>query len=207
MAINVYFVVMPVVTVNMEPSGVLQLCPGSNITFVCTNNQTGFIVWRSFEQDSPDGDSFIFFNQENTIDMVQLLSGSFAVVLISASPLISTATLTNNFGPQLNGTNLTCSSTTSKIPSPSNGDYALLILKGTRCIHSLFIMFFSVWVCVWEREGDGDGARERDEDGEREGQGDEDGESLQHTTANYSNRLHCSRRLLYTPMQVIIIVM
>ena len=155
MPINMYVVAMPVATVNLEPHGVLQLCPGSNITFVCTNNQTNFIVWRSFEQDSPDGDSFIFFNQVSTIDMVQLLSGSFAVVLISASPLVSTATLTKNFGPQLNGTNLTCSSTTSTNPSPSNGDYALLILKGTRCIHSLFIIFFSVCVCV--REGDRDG--------------------------------------------------
>ena len=27
-------------TVTMEPSGVLQLCPGSNVTFTCTNNQT-----------------------------------------------------------------------------------------------------------------------------------------------------------------------
>ena len=128
------FVVTPVATVNLEPSGVLQLCPGSNITFVCTNNQTTFIVWRSFEQDYPDGHVYIF-NQNGSVDMVEYFIGSFALVLISANPLVSTATLTKNFGLQLNGTNLTCSSTTSKNPSPSKGDYAALILKGTQCIY------------------------------------------------------------------------
>ena len=139
MPINMHVVVMPVATVNLEPHGVLHLCPGSNITFVCTTNQMNFIVWRSFqlEQDYPDGNP-CFFNPFSEVDMVKCYSGSFAVVLISASPLISTATLKNNLGSQLNGTNLTCSSTTSTIPSPSNGYYALLILKGTRCIHSLF---------------------------------------------------------------------
>ena len=141
--------VMSLSTVNLEPSGVLQLCPGSSITFVCTNDQTGVLAWRSFEQDYPDGDPY-FFNDGNAVNMVERFSGSFTVVLISTSPLISTATLTNNFGPQLNGTNLTCSSTTSISHSPSQSDYAVLILKGTR--YNGFVsqpcLFVCVFVCV-----------------------------------------------------------
>ena len=125
------FVVTPVATENLEPSGVLQICPGSSITFVCTNNQTNFLVWRSFKQDYPDGNLFIF-NIGSQVDM-QYLSGSFTLVLISVSPLVSTATLKENFGFQLNGTNLICSSTTSTNPLPSEGDYAILIVKGTQC--------------------------------------------------------------------------
>ena len=116
-------------TVNLEPSGVLQLCAGSNITLVCTNDQTRVLAWRSFEHDYPDGDPY-FFNDGSPLDIARS-SGSFAVVLVSASPLISTATLTNNFGPQLNGTNLTCSSTTYSTLPPAETEYAVLILKGT----------------------------------------------------------------------------
>ena len=132
-------------TVNLEPSGVLQLCPGSDITFVCTNNQTIFLVWRSFEQNYSDGDPYLF-TYGSQVDMVEFFIGSFAVVLISASPLISTATLTKNFGLQLNGTNLTCSSTTSTNPSPSERDYAVLILKGTRS--SYMQGLFLVCLCM-----------------------------------------------------------
>ena len=117
---------------NLEPSGVLKLCPGRNIKFVCIS-QSKVLAWRSFEQDYPDGDPY-FFNDGSDVDMVERSSGSFTVVLISANPLLSTATLTNNFGLHLNGTNLTCSSTTATKPSPSQPqrDYAVLTLKGTR---------------------------------------------------------------------------
>ena len=118
-------------TVNLEPSGVLQLCPGSNITFVCTNNVTSVLAWRSFEQDYPDGDPY-FFSDGSEVDMAACCSGSFTVVLLSVNPLVSTATLTNNFGLQLNGTNLTCSSTTYKNTLPSETEYAVLILKGAQ---------------------------------------------------------------------------
>ena len=137
------FVIMP--TVKLEPSGVLKLCPGSNITFVCTNTHTAVLAWRSFEQDYPDGDPY-FFNDGSAVDMVERFSGSFTIVLISTSPLTSTATLTNNFGSQLNGTNLTCSSTTSTTPSPSERDCAILTLKGTR-IH-LVCMSVCVFACL-----------------------------------------------------------
>ena len=137
--------VISIATVNLEPSGVLQLCPGSNIMFVCTNNQTGVIAWRSFEQDYPDGDPY-FFSDFSPVDMAEHFSGSFAVVLISVSPLILTATLMNNFGLQQNGTNLTCSSTISTKPSPADRDYAVLILKGARNIYKRFNYF--VCVCV-----------------------------------------------------------
>ena len=141
--------IMSVATVNLEPSGVLQLCPGSNITFVCTNNQTIFLVWRSFEQGHPEGDPY-FFNTGSEVDMVEHFSGSFAVVLISTNPLISTATLTKNFGLQLNGANLTCFSTTSTNPSPSDWDYAVLTLKGTQntCTVLFSFFFLSVHVCM-----------------------------------------------------------
>ena len=115
--------------VNLEPSGLLQLCPGSNIAFVCTNNHTSVLAWRSFEQDHPDGDPY-FFNDGSDVDMMERSSGSFTVVLLSTSPLVSTATLTNNFSLQKNGTNLTCSSTTSTKTLPSQRDYAVLIHKG-----------------------------------------------------------------------------
>ena len=134
-------------TVNLEPSGILQLCPASNITFVCTNNQTKVLAWRSFEQDYPGGDPY-FFNDGSDVDMVERFSGSFAVVLISTSPLVSTATLTNNFGPQLNGTNLTCSSTTSTNPMPSERDYALLILKGARDALFIYTNVYSLCECI-----------------------------------------------------------
>ena len=122
---------MSVATVNLEPSGVLQLCPGSNITFVCTNTQTTALAWRSLEQDYPEGEPQ-FFNNISKIDMMEHLSGSFAVVLLSANPLISTATLTKNFDLHLNGTNLTCSSSTYSTLPPAETEYAALILKGTR---------------------------------------------------------------------------
>ena len=115
--------------VNLKPSGVLKLCPGSNVAFVCTNNQTSVLAWRSFEQDHPDGQPY-FFNYGSEVDMMERSSGSFTVVLLSVIPLVSTATLTNNFGLQHNGTNLTCSSTTSTNTSPLQRDYAVLILKG-----------------------------------------------------------------------------
>ena len=121
--------VMTLATVNLEPSGVLQLCPGSSITFVCTNNQTIVLAWRSFEQDYPEGEPH-FFSNVSKIDMTEYFSGSFAVVLVSASPLISTATLTEDFHLQLNGTNLTCSSNTFTNPPPTETEYAVLILKG-----------------------------------------------------------------------------
>ena len=117
-------------TVNLEPSGVLKLCPGSNIEFVCTNTQTGVLAWRSFEQDDSNGDPY-FFNSDSPVGWMELFSGSFEVVLISTSPLTSTATLTENFSSKLNGTNLTCSSTTLLNTLPSERDYAILTLKGT----------------------------------------------------------------------------
>ena len=123
------FVIMP--TVNLEPSGVFKLCPGSNIKFACTS-KSSVLAWRSFEPNGdPSGDPY-FFNDGSDVDMAERSTGSFAVVLISTSPLLSTATLKNNFGLHLNGTNLTCSSTTSTTLSPSERGYALLILKGTR---------------------------------------------------------------------------
>ena len=136
---------------NLEPSGVLQLCPGSSITFVCTNNQTTVLAWRSFEQDYPEGDPH-FFNQDSELDMKEQFSGSFAVMLVSASPLISKATLTNKFGLQLNGTNLTCSSTAKIKPPPSKTEYAVLILKGNYPEYSvcLYKCTLGVHVCVCE---------------------------------------------------------
>ena len=131
------FATMTVAKVMLEPSGVLKLCPGSNVTFVCTNNQTPILAWRAFEQDYPEGEPH-FFSNVSKIDMMKYFSGSFTVVLISVSPLISTATLTNNFDFQLNGTNLTCSSTTSSIRFPEKVEYAVLVLKGTG-IHGYFL--------------------------------------------------------------------
>ena len=65
---------------------------------------------------------------------MEQFSGSFTVMLVSVSQLISTATLKNNFGLQQNRTNLTCSSTTSTNPMPADVEYAILILKGTLCV-------------------------------------------------------------------------
>ena len=131
-------------TVNLEPSGVLQLCSGGNITFVCTNNvnQSELLAWRAVDENHPDGDPYFFTNTDE-VD-IERFSGGFTLLLKSRSPLVSTATLTNIFSPQQNGTNLTCSSTTASRPSPSKADYAVLILKGTQ-----YILFFScVCVCI-----------------------------------------------------------
>ena len=130
---------MSVATVNLEPSGVLQLCPGSNAVFVCTNNQTSVLAWRSFEQGYPQGDPY-FFSNSDSIDMIKRSSGSFTVVLISTSPLTSTATLTSNFGLQINGTNLTCSSTILPEESPPQREYAVLILKGARNTRFIYLL-------------------------------------------------------------------
>ena len=127
---------------------------------VCTNNQTDLLAWRSFEQDYPDGEKH-FFTDKSKIDMKTHFSGSFAVVLISASPLISTATLTKNFDLQLNGTNLTCSSTTSTILPPTKTEYAVLILKGKR--NTGFIFLLNEHASVRVR-----GGRERERKRERE---------------------------------------
>ena len=133
--------------VNLEPSGVLQLCSGGNITFVCTNNQSSLLVWRGFSQNDHKGNPYYFTNT-STLDLERFI-GNFTLLLKSTSPMVSTATLTNSFGPQQNGINLSCSETTSSNPSPSQGDYAVLTLKG-----GLYILFsfLCVFVCGREKE-------------------------------------------------------
>lgn len=137
--------------VNLEPSGILQLCPGSNITFSCTNNQSAVIAWRAFDENHPDGNP-IFFSTFSVVDMRQLVSGIFTVTLQSLSPLVLTATLTNSFNPQQNGTLLFCSNTVSSTPSPSQMEIATLLLRGNfQC--SMFLACVRVcmgWLVVYE---------------------------------------------------------
>ena len=118
---------------NLEPSGILQLCPGAaNISFVCGNDDpsSNLLTWRAYDQNHDNGGLHVF-RPSSALDTEQS-SGIFTVVLNSKYPLMSTATLTNNFDSQQNGTNLTCGDTTST-PSTSQGDFAFLILRGT-CI-------------------------------------------------------------------------
>ena len=127
---------------NLEPSGILQLCPGAaNITFVCTNDDpsSDMLTWRVYDQNHVNG--FLYVFASSSALHTEQSEGIFTVVLNSKNPLMSTATLTNNnFDPQQNGTNLACANTTSSTPSPSQGDFAFLILKGT-CIYWLYIVF------------------------------------------------------------------
>ena len=124
-------------TVNLKPSGVLQLCPGSNVMLVCTNNQSSVLAWRAFDENNhPEGDP-CFFSDQSKIDMIECTSGSFTILLISTSPLVSTATLKNKFDPQQNGTILVCSSTVSPNPSPSQMENAILTIKGTLYMYVL----------------------------------------------------------------------
>ena len=118
--------------VNLEPFGVLQLCPGSNITFVCTmdTNQSHILYWQAFDQDNTNGDSYVYFIF-STVDMNQQSIGSFMLLLKSTSPLVSTATLTNGFNLDQNGTILVCASTNNSMSSPSQMKEAKLILNGT----------------------------------------------------------------------------
>ena len=136
-------------TVNLEPSGVLQLCPGSNITFVCTNNQSAVIAWSAYDENyDPDGDP-CFFSVQSKIGMTGCTSGNFTILLISTSPLVSTATLKNKFDPQQNGTILVCSNTLSSNPSPSQMENAVLTLKGTQyAVYGSFLVCVCVCVCL-----------------------------------------------------------
>ena len=131
----------------MEPSGLLRLCPGANITFVCTSDPSStLLTWRAYDQNHENGDSYFFYTN-SALDTEQT-SGIFTLLLNSNNPLMSTATLTNNFDPQLNGTNLTCANTTSTTPSPSQGDFALMILSGTGCILYIYFSLVCALVCV-----------------------------------------------------------
>ena len=116
----------------LEPSGVLQLCPGSNITFVCTvdNNQSNVLKWQAFDQDHPNGDSHFYTTFNTGVNMNQQFIGIFTLLLKSMSPLVSTATLTNGFNLEQNGTVIVCASTLS-LPSPSEMREAELIMNDT----------------------------------------------------------------------------
>ena len=84
-------------------------------------------------------------------------------MLISTSPLISTATLTNYFGSQSNGTNLTCSSTTSSALPPTKTEYAVLMLKGNGNTMFIWLVNEHASVSVHERKRE----REVEKEGER----------------------------------------
>lgn len=118
-------------TVNLEPFGVLHLCPGSNITFTCTVSldQAELLSWRAFDENHPDVTPR-FFHINDDPGLEYAYAEFFTLFLVSTSPLVSTATFTNGFGPQQNGTNLTCANTVSSNLSPSKGDYAFLTVKG-----------------------------------------------------------------------------
>ena len=127
--------------VTMEPSGVLQLCPGSSVTFSCTNNQTQFIFWGISHNSLPDGPELNPFSSGD-VGMPRFVK-NFTFVLISTNPLVSTVTFTNKFNPQQNGTTLVCTGTLVANPSASLMDDATLILKGI-----LYAVSLSVCVCI-----------------------------------------------------------
>ena len=114
--------------VNLEPSGLVQLCPGSNITFVCRVSQSDILTWENHVQGHPDEEQQIL-STGTDVD-VEFDSGRFTILLKSTSPLVSTATLKNSFNSQQNGTILVCTSTLNPVPPPSEMESAILALKG-----------------------------------------------------------------------------
>ena len=112
--------------VNLEPSGLLELCPGSNITFVCSTKQSPILVWKNYIQDHPDKHSHIYTAFSTGLETD---SGSFALLLKSKSPLVLTATLKNGFSSEQNRTILACASTVAD-PTPSQTENATLVFKG-----------------------------------------------------------------------------
>lgn len=132
-------------TVKLQPSsGTLELCPGSPVTLVCTINvmQASVLYWRVTENNNPIWKSKYFTNASNTD--VEYTIGSFTVTLVSRNPLISTATLTNKFDYQHNGTEVTCKSTLSPTPSPASVASAVITLKGT-CAGIMHACEWQVW--------------------------------------------------------------
>ena len=114
--------------VNLEPSGLVQLCPGSNITFVCSPSHSTIITWHNYVQGHPDRNSLIVtagFDVDLEFD-----SGSFTILVKSTSPFVSTATLRKAFNSQQNETILVCSIALNFVPTPSEMENATLTLKG-----------------------------------------------------------------------------
>ena len=143
-------------SVNLEPSGTLKLCPGSSITFVCTiiQSQSPFIVWRVIDENHPKGDLH-FFTKTDNVSTTERFVGNFSIALISTSPLVSTATLTDGFNLEQNETMLACSDTLSLNQSPSQVENATLILKGT-----FVYTFVCVSLCLLVREREREGGNQ-----------------------------------------------
>ena len=134
--------------VNLEPSDVLELCPGSSMTFTCTNNDSSLLEWQVFNKTHPNGEAFVF-TPSSTLNR-EVSKGIFSVRLISRNPLVSTATLTTSFNPQQNGTNLTCASTVSLNPSSQDIDYAVLLIEGIHaCIHVVLLLLLYLFSYVY----------------------------------------------------------
>ena len=114
--------------VILEPTGLVRLCPGSSITFVCRVSQSNVIVWENYVQGHPDKNRKILTIQSAV--GVEFDSGSFTILLSSSLPFVSTATLKDGFNSQQNGTILACSNTVYSVPLPSQIETATLTLRG-----------------------------------------------------------------------------
>ena len=112
----------------LEPSGIAQLCPGSNTSFVCTVEVANILNWRVNGIDSTNGYTKIYTRQ--TDPGFQDSVGDYTVWLVSTDPFVSIATLANNSDFSLNGTTLYCTSTINAIPTDSEVASVTLIFNG-----------------------------------------------------------------------------
>ena len=106
------------------------------------------LIWQVYYQNHDNRDKHSF-HKNSVLDMEQS-SSIFTVVLNSKNPLMSTATLTNNFDPQQKETNLTCAST-SAAPSPSQGEFAVLVLRGNAWLYMYILNLTCMFQCICVR--------------------------------------------------------
>ena len=121
-------------TVDLEPLGELQLCPGdSDIAFVCTVGEESTVLsWRVTDSNHPKGVTR-FFTSSSGIGTTYAVPNFMVTLLhVTSTPpaIVSTAFLIGSFDDEQNGTVLTCSNTLSFGSSEAEMASAILTRKG-----------------------------------------------------------------------------
>ena len=85
-----------------------QVCPGRSITFTCTTNETGALVWRT---SAGGTDGILFFITDSVGSMGTVAGGGlagFTANLTSVMGTLLTSTLTTAASDEVRGLQVTC---------------------------------------------------------------------------------------------------
>ena len=105
----------------LSPSAVVSVCPGEQLTFVCSTNRS-FVQWN-----------VTVFRSGHSISRTQLVASvgasftslvvdmvSFHIMRIGSLPLTTTLTITNNITTDLNNTRVNCTDIGSSLAETSS---------------------------------------------------------------------------------------